>query len=478
MLRQDIPVEGSSSTTPDKLVFRIPGIRALRIPLTVPKPAAPLSSILLLVYGFGGLIILGTILLTLPISSASGQFTSPVNAIFTATSAVCVTGLVVVDTGTYWSTFGQGVLLVLFQIGGFGFLVGATLLLFAIGGRFSLRDKLFITESMGNEQLGEAVGIVIRIAVFSLVIEAAGATIFYFHWLTDEALETSLWAAIFHSVSSFNNCGMDIFGNFKSLSGFQNDAITLLTTALLIILGSTGYVVFADVVKTRSFVRLHLDTKMVLVTSGSLLIIGTLFYLIAEYSGPSTMGLLSFPQKILVAFFQSVTPRTAGFSAVDIGSLRQISLFFTMLLMFIGGTTGSMAGGVKVNTIGVLMITVLNVLRGRENVEAFGRQISRQTVYRAVSLFLLYLGIAMIAATLLSITEKFSIDGILFETFSALGTVGLSTGITPDLSIAGRIISVFIMFVGRLAPLTFMVFLVHRRQPIDMMYPHENIRLG
>lgn len=462
----------------EKLVFRMPGRRVLRVPLISPKPTTPLSSIVLLVYVFGGLIGLGSILLMLPISNASGDFKSPLDAIFTATSAVSVTGLVVVDTGTYWSTFGQGVLLALIQIGGFGFIVGATLTLMAIGGRFSLRDKLLITESMGFDELGGVIGIVIRIAAFSVASEVVGSAIFYFRWLSVGGSEPSLWTAVFHSVSAFNNSGMDLFGNFASLSGHRSDWITLLTTALIIILGSTGYVVFADLARKRSFVRLTLDTKIVLVTSGCLLALGTLFYLAAEHSNPATLGPISTPDKISVAFFQSASPRTAGFNAIDIGGLKQISLFFTMLLMFIGGAAGSVSGGVKVNTIGVLAATVLSVFKGRENVEAFGRQVARQTVYRALSIFLLYLGVVCVVVTLLSITEDFAVDKLLFEAFSALGTVGLSTGITPDLSIPGKIIISIAMIIGRLAPLSLMVFLLHRRRPADISYPHETIRLG
>ena len=471
-------MEEQSKSRANGLVFRMPGVRALRVPLAIPKPNNPLSSTLLLVYGFASLIMLGTILLVLPVSSRSGQFTSPVDALFTATSAVCVTGLVVVDTGTYWGTFGQAVLLVLFQIGGLGFITGATLLLLAIGGRFGLREKLVITESMGLDQLGGVIGVVGRVALFSLIVESIGAAIFYFRWVSNGDTGTSVWTAVFHAASAFNNCGMDILGNFRSLSGYQGEAVILLTTALLIILGSTGYIVVADFVRNRSFIKLSLDSKIVLVATLSLLMLGTLFYLAAEFANPATLGPLPFPQKILVAFFQSVTPRTAGFTAIDIGGLKQNSLFFTMFLMCIGGAAGSAAGGVKVNTIGVLVMTALSLVRGRDNVEAFGRQLTRQAVYRAITLFLFYLGVVSFVALTLSLTEKFPLDSILFETFSALGTVGLTTGITPSLSIAGRFIIIAAMFVGRLGPLTFMAFLVRHWQPADMGYPHETIRLG
>jgi trk system potassium uptake protein len=470
-------IEKSSPKT-DPLVFRKPKPRALRISIRIPRPSSPLSSALLLSYGFIALILLGTFLLVLPVSSASGQFTHPVDALFTATSAVCVTGLVVVETGAYWSASGQAVLLILFQIGGLGFIMGATLLLLAIGGRFGLKERLVISESMGLDQLGGALGIVTKVAVFALAVEAAGALILYFYWASTGSTTTSLWTAVFHAVSAFNNCGMDIFGNFNSLSAYQGDAVVLLVSALLIILGSTGYFIFADVIKKRSFVKLAFESKIVLVTSGSLIVLGTLFYLAAEFSGPATLGNVPLFQKILGAFFLSVSTRTAGFSTFDLGALSQIALFFTMFLMFIGGAAGSVSGGAKVNTLGVLAITVLNIIRGKDNIEAFGRQLTRQTVFRALTLFVIYLGTAAIIVIVLSMTEAFPIEDLLFETFSALGTVGLSTGITPDLSIAGRFIIIAAMFIGRLGPLALMAFLVHRKQPTALEYPYESIRLG
>jgi trk system potassium uptake protein TrkH len=444
----------------------------------MPKPDRPLSSALLLAYGFAGLILLGTILLILPVSAQSGQITSPINALFSATSAVCVTGLVVVDGGTYWSTFGQAVLLVLFQIGGLGFITGATLLILAIGGKFGLKEKLIISESIGVNQLGGVIGLVTQIALFSFLVEAIGTLIFYFRLTAIADQSASLWVSVFHAASAFNNCGMSLFGNFSSLTRFQTDPIILLTTAFLIILGGIGYLVVVDLIRQRRFVRLSLDTKVVLVFTGVLLVLGTLFYLGSEFSNPSTLGQLQFPQKLLVAFFQSVTPRTAGFSAIDIGSLRQISLFFTMFLMCVGGAAGSAAGGIKVNTFGVLTMTILSTLRGDENIGAFGRHLTKETIYRAMVLFTLYIGVVTLVTVLLSATEGFPVDKILFEAFSAMGTVGLSTGITPNLSVAGKIIIAATMFVGRLGPLTLMAVLARRPQGVNLEYPHESIRLG
>jgi trk system potassium uptake protein len=457
----------------------MPRARGVRIPFVkLHKPTNPLSSSLLLAFGFGALIILGAFLLMLPISSRTGDFTSPVNAFFTATSAVSVTGLAVVDTGTYWSTFGQGVLLALFQIGGLGFIAGATLLLLAVNRHFGLKERLAITEATGVDGLGGTLGLVIKIAIFSLVVEAAGAIVFYFHWLNDGNPETSLWTAIFHAVSAFNNCGMDLLGNFKSLSGYEGDTVFLLVTALLVVIGSIGYIVVMNVLKTRSFFRLTLESKVVLITTLTLLVLGMIFILGVEYSNSATLGELPGPQKALVAFFQAVTPRTAGFTVIDIGGLKQITLFFIMVLMFIGGAVGSTAGGIKVNTLGVLMLTLRSLLRGRSSVEAFDRQIAQETIYRAIALFLLFLGAASIIVLLLSITETFPIDKVLFEAFSAITTTGLSTGITPDLSTPGRIIIIAAMFIGRLGPLALMAFLIHRRRPAEVEYPYENIRLG
>lgn len=471
--------DSQSHEQPDRLVFRVPGIRRLKVPLIIiPKTGTPLSSTLYLVYGFLGLIVLGAILLMLPISSVSRQFTSPVTALFTSVSAVCVTGLAVVDTGTYWSTFGQAVLLALFQIGGLGFISGATILLLAIGGRFGLREKRFITESMGIEQLGGVLGIVIRVAILSLVVEAIGAIILYLHWAYEGDPVRPLWTAVFHSVSSFNNCGMDIFGNFKSLNAYQGDVTVLLTTAVLIIIGSTGYFIIADLFNKRGFRGISLETKVVLTATFSLLALGTLFYFLAEYSNMATLGTFPWPQKLLVSFFQSVSPRTAGFSAIDIGGISKITLFFTMILMFIGGSSGSAAGGLKIGTASVITITFLNAIRGREKVTIFGRQIGLHIVYRAMALFIMYLLVAGIIVLALSITESFPIDSIIFETFSALSTVGLSTGITPTLSTGGLWIIIIAMFIGRLGPLTFMAYLAKHRRLADIDYPHESVRLG
>ena len=457
--------------------FRLPQSRTPRLNIQVPRKATPLSSTLILASSFACLILLGTILLMLPVSTTSKNITSPVNALFTATSAVCVTGLTVVDTGTYWSTFGQAVLLVLFQIGGLGFIAGATLLLLIIGGKIGLREKLVISESMGIEKLGGIVSIVIKVTAFVFVTEAIGFVSLYLYWL-NTGNQVPVWTAAFHTISAFNNCGMDLFGNFQSLQAYRGDTVVILITAFLIIIGSTGYITITESFQKMHWRKFSLETKLIL--SGTLIItlIGTIFYLITESNNPVTLGTSPFYQKILESFFQTVTTRTAGFSTIDMASLKPISKYFTMVLMFIGGAPGSVAGGLKITTFTILLLTATSTLKGQNNVSIFGRQINYHTVFRAVTLLVAYLLVIGLVTLLLSFTENSAVENLLFETFSALSTVGLSTGITPNLSIIGKIIITATMFIGRLGPLALMAYTVKSERPSEIEFPHENIRIG
>ena len=431
-----------------------------------------------LILGFAGLIVIGGILLMLPISSAAGQATPPVNAFFTSTSAVCVTGLVVVDTGTYWSSFGQGVILALIQIGGFGFMTSATLLMLAFGRRIGLRERLLIGESMGMSRLGGLVRIVRNMAIFTLLAEGIGAAVFFIRFSAENPLRLAIWKSTFHAISAFNNAGFDIFGNFQSLTNYRGDPLVVLSTAALIFLGGISFVVILDVLKTRRLVRLSLDTKLVLVVTVSLLAAGMVVILLTEFIEPTVFGNVSLPQKVLIAFFQSVTARTAGFTLVNMGTLTQYALFFIMFLMFVGGAAGSTAGGMKVNTFGMLAATIWSTIRGREHAGAFGREFNTQQLYRAIAVVMLSLGLVALVGFLLSVHEKTSFINLLFETVSAFGTVGLSTGITPSLSLAGRIIITVTMFLGRLGPLALTLALLQRQKPSQYRYPEEMVRIG
>lgn len=414
----------------------------------------------------------------LPVSSAAGQATSPVNAFFTATSAVCVTGLVVVDTGTYWSSFGQGVILALIQIGGFGFMTSATLLMLAFGRRIGLRERLLIGESLGLSRLGGLVRIIRNMAIFTVLAEGIGAAVFFIRFSVENPLRLAVWKSVFHSISAFNNAGFDIFGNFQSLTNYRGDPLVVLATAALIFLGGISFMVISDVFKTRNLGKFSLDTKLVLITTVSLLAAGMVIILLTEFIEPAIFGDVSLPQKVLIAFFQSVTARTAGFTLVNVGTLTQYALFFIMFLMFVGGAAGSTAGGIKVNTFGMLAATIWSTIRGREHAGAFGREFNSQQLYRAIAVVILSLGLVALVGFLLALHEETSFINLLFETVSAFATVGLSTGITPHLSMAGRIIVTITMFVGRLGPLALTLALLQRQRPSRYRYPEEMVRIG
>jgi len=464
---------------PGDRILRIPRVRSWHVPLPpMPRPRTGGASSLVLIYGFLGAILIGTILLMLPISSRTGEFTSFVDALFTSTSAVCVTGLVVVDTADYWSYFGQGVILVLIQLGGFGFMTSATLFLLMFGRRIGLRERLLIRESMGLARLGGLVKLVRRMAIFAISIEIVGAAVFYICLSIDKPGGPTLWKSVFHSVSAFNNAGFDVFGGFRSLSEYQGDVLMLLTTAVLIIVGGISFLFLADLFQVRKFGRLSLDSKIVLLTTLFLLIVGTAVILLTEYTDPDTLGGFSWPQKVLNAFFQSVTARTAGFSTINMANLADYALFFTMLLMYIGGAAGSTAGGIKVNTFGMLAATMWSTMRGRERPVAFGREFNPQQIYRALVVVMLSLGLLALVVLLLTITEGFSFLNVLFEAVSAFGTVGLSAGITPQLSVAGRLIITATMFIGRLGPLTLALSLIQRQHHVSYRYPTDTVRIG
>jgi trk system potassium uptake protein len=450
-----------------------------RIPLAIVRaPKFSSMPIAIVVYGFAGVIALGTILLMLPVSSETGQFTSFIDALFTATSAVCVTGLAVVDTGTHYSLFGEGVIMALMQIGGFGIMTGGTFLLVSLGRRVGLREKLIVGESMGMDRLGGLVPLVMGIMVFTIVAEGLGMVFFYIRFSVDYPPSTAAWTSVFHAVSAFNNCGLDIFGDFRSLADYQNDPLVVLTTAALIILGGISFIVVVDVFRARRFRRLALNSKIVLVTTGMLLAVGMIVILAMEFNNPDTLGPMTWPQKVLDAFFHSVSPRTAGFAVLNIGAMAVYTLFFIIMLMFIGGASGSTAGGIKVNTFGMLAATVWSTIRGREHAGAYGREFKTRQIHRALTIVMLSIGLVAIVTLVLSITEGAPFIDVLFETVSAFGTVGLSTGITPGLSIAGRAIIVFTMFAGRLGPLTLALSLVQRQQRTMYRYPQDDVRIG
>ncbi len=468
-----------------------PGDRRVRVEVAKPReytiapPARvrrPRSPALALLVAFAVAIAIGTVILVLPIASAAGSWTPPLTALFTATSAVCVTGLVVVDTATYWSPLGQLVILILIQVGGLGFMTGSTLLLFVlVGRRTALRDRILVQSTTGIPELGGVIALVKRILLFTFVVEVIGTIILTVAFAANgQPFGRAAWWGVFHAVSAFNNAGTDITGDFASLTAFADDAVVLTTVAILIVLGSLGFAIVGDAFGKRRWVRFALETKLVLGTTAALIAGGALAICVFEWSNPATLGGLPAMQRPFNALFESISLRTAGFSTIDTGALREASLFVVMALMFIGGASGSTAGGIKVNTFVVLLVAIVSTARGLPSAEAFGRRIQHGLIYRALSVALLSIAFVFVTGLLLEITTPpdFPFVHVIFESVSAFGTVGASTGVTLEMPDPARVIMVLAMFVGRLGPLTLVLALTNRARPVRVRPAVETLRIG
>lgn len=464
---------------PGDRVIRRAVLRPEAVTLSAPKRRwRPRHPALLPVLGFGGVILVGGLLLTLPFVTTSGRPTPFIDALFTATSAVCVTGLVVVDTGTHWNGLGQALILALIQIGGLGFLTTSTLLLLLIGRRATLRERLALGMTIGVPGPGGVLHLLRRIALLTVIIETLGIATLFLRFIQEMPPGRAFWWAVFHAVSAFNNAGIDIIGGFRSLTVYQGDTWILLTIATLIILGGIGYTPLADLARCRTWRRLTLDTKLVLSMTAALLIGGTVGMLLLEGGNPATLGQLAWPERLLNGFFHSVTPRTAGFNSIPISAMHDQSLVFTIALMFIGGSSGSTAGGVKVQTFSVLFFAIAAAVQGREAVVAFGREVPHRQVYQALAIALLAIAAVFVVALGLTVFEPFNVIDVAFETVSGFGTVGLSTGITPRLGPGSRLLLIAIMFVGRLGPLTLALALAARPTPRGIRYAREHVKIG
>lgn len=442
-----------------------------------PFQARKVSPPKILVGGFAALILIGAILLSLPISTHSGQIPF-LDALFTATSAVCVTGLVVVDTGTYFTRFGQTVIMFLIQVGGLGFMTAATLVFILLGKKITLRERLVIQEAMNQISQQDLIRLVYRVVLLTFAIEGIGALILSTVFIPQYGLWTGLFYAVFHAVSAFCNAGFDLIGGFVSLTPYAHEPVILLTIAGLIILGGLGFTVIMEVHQKRRFVRYTLHTKMVLLISGILLLLSTVVIFALEYSNPTTLGQFGLGNKITNAFFTAVTPRTAGFNSLPMDGLFSYTLFFIIGLMFIGASPASTGGGIKTTTFGALVVAVISTIRGREHPLLYSKQIPTEILRRALSITMIAFLLVFFATFALLITEGGSLLDVLFEVVSAFATVGLSTGITPDLSPAGRMIIIIVMFAGRVGPLTLVFSLAKRMQKSPVKYPEERIMIG
>ncbi|MCR3956421.1 MAG: TrkH family potassium uptake protein [Gudongella sp.] len=429
-----------------------------------------------LAMGFMGLIFLGSILLNLPIASADGNSIGLLDALFTSASAVCVTGLIVVNTATHWSLFGQGIILLLIQIGGLGIMTMATMVALIMGKKISLKERLIIKEQMNQETMSGMVRLILYVLAMTFSIEAVGAVLLSFDFIPEYGVAKGIWFSVFHSVSAFCNAGFDITGN--SFMSYADSPITILTLSVLIIVGGTGFAVLNDLAKHRRWVRLSLHTKLVVTMSLILLVIGTVFFFILEYSNPSTIGQMPFWEKLSSAFFASVVPRTAGFNSIDTAALRESSVFLTIILMFIGGSPGSTAGGVKTATIGVVLMATISIIRGEKDIEVYEKRLNQETVFKSLAIVTVGMGMIVLISFLLTITESKNFLDILFEATSAFATVGLSRGITSELTIIGKIIIIGTMYAGRVGPLTMAYAIGYNKKHKRYRYSEGHISVG
>jgi trk system potassium uptake protein TrkH len=433
----------------------------------------------LVVLAFALTILMGTALLALPVASASGHGSGLVTALFTATSAVCVTGLSAVDTATFWSGFGQVTIIALVQLGGFGIMSLASLAALLVSHRLGLRTRLLARTETGALDLGDVRIVLFRIARVTFLVEVtASLALAARFWTTyDEALPRSLWLGVFHAVSAFNNAGFALFSD--NLIGFVGDPIVLLVVGASIVIGGLGFPVLSDLRRERlRWRRWSLHTKLTLVTTAVLLVVGAIAILAFEWSNPATFGRLDTADSVAAGIFGSVTPRTAGFNAVDYGQVTESTTLVTMLLMFIGGGSASTAGGIKVSTAAVIALMVWSEVRGEPDVSRFGRRIPPTAQRQALSVVMIAL-FALFAGNLLLIgLSQHGITDSLFEATSALGTVGLTTGITGALPDPAQLVLVALMFLGRVGPLTLGTALVLRERERLHRFPEERPLVG
>ena len=449
------------------------------------KSTSKLNPSQMMVVGFAAVILIGAILLSLPIATQTGERTSFLDSLFTATSAVCVTGLVVVDTATYWNFFGQIVIIILIQIGGLGFMTITTLFSLIVKKRINLKERLLIQESLNQIDLSGLVKLTRYILLMTFVIEGIGALILSTVFIPQFGFIRGSWYSIFHSISAFCNAGFDLMGNvtgpYSSLMYYVNNTTITLAISALIILGGLGFPVILDIVKNKKISKLNMHSKIVLISTSILIVVGMLFIFIVEYKNVGTLGNLSLKGKILASLFQSVTIRTAGFATIDLTILHQATLFIMMIFMFVGASPASTGGGVKTTTIAVLILTVKSFLLGKEDIEVFGRRITSSTVRKSVGIFFVgVLGVLTGILLIVLIEPEFDLLEASFEVVSALATVGLSIGGSSNLTSIGKLLIVIYMFMGRVGLLTIFLALVAKNtvNKQQIRYPEGRIIVG
>ena len=440
-----------------------------------------LSQVQFIALGFFIMIMLGTFILMLPISSKNNQFTDFLTALFTATSASCVTGLVVVDTATYWSIFGQVIILLLIQVGGLGFISIGVFFSIILRRKIGLRERGLIMESTNSLKIGGVVKLTRKILFGTLIFEGSGMFLFAFRFIPEYGFVKGLWFSLFHSVSAFCNAGFDLmgdkYGKFASVTAYYNDVIVNVVIMLLIIIGGIGFVVWNDIYENGiKFRKYSLHTKIVLVMTFILVFGGGLLFFITEQNG--VIKDMNFTDKVLASLFSSVTARTAGFNTVDTGKLSDAGKLLTMFLMFIGGSSGSTAGGVKTTTIFVIFANVKSTITRTFGMNVFDRRINEESVYSAATIAAINLGLVVLSVFVVMIIQPLNMIEVFFEAFSAIGTVGMTTGITRDLSIISKFIMILLMYIGRVGSLSFAFAFVQNKTKPKIIQPKESISIG
>ncbi len=438
-----------------------------------------LSPMQIITAGFLGIVLLGTFLLCLPISSRSGEWTPFVNSMFTATSATCVTGLITYDTYTHWSVFGQCVIISLIQIGGLGFMSIITLFSFISRRRIGLWERKLIMQSAGSLQMTGVVRLMKKVLIGTLMFELSGAVLLSIRFIPRMGVVQGILNGLFHSISAFCNAGFDLMGKYEpcsSMTEYVHDPVVNLTLSALIIIGGIGFIVWNDIYRHKfNFRKYELHSKIVLVTTAVLTVGGTALFWIFE--NDNTLAGMTVWQKFLASLFQAVSPRTAGFNTVDLAELSESGGLLTIILMLIGGSPGSTAGGIKTTTFVVILVSTF-AYSGRRDVNLFKRSISAENEHQAHSIVTIY-AVAILTATLMICAiEPFSLREVLFEVSSAASTSGLTMGITSKLHTVSKLILILLMYCGRVGGLTLAIVLTQRKRPVPIDKPTENILIG
>jgi trk system potassium uptake protein TrkH len=433
----------------------------------------------LVVVAFATVILVGTALLLLPFATTGPGSASFQAAAFTSTSAVCVTGLIVVDTATYWTHFGQAVIMILVQVGGFGIMTLTSLLALAVARRLGLRGRLLAQAETGALDLGDVRRVLLGVAAFSLLFESLAALVLTLRFAItyDFSVGSAVWRGVFHAITSFNNAGFTLWSD--NLVRFVTDGWVSVTICLAIIFGGIGFPVWLELRRELTRPRTwSLHTKLTLLLTGLLLSVGFFAVLGFEWGNPKTLGALDWPGKLLASFFQGVQPRTAGFNTLDYGQMEEGTLLVSDALMFIGTGSAATGGGIKVTTFALLALMVWAEIRGQPEVGAFGRRIPVHAQRQALTITFIALVAVALGALILVAVGPFTLSQSVFEAASAFGTVGLSTGITADIAVAGQIALIILMFLGRVGPHTLGTALVFRERERRIRFAEERPIIG